>query len=75
MNYPRTKWLEAGTILLGIASLWPWILGYREFWYRGVLVGVLILLAALAVVRVRRFRRAVEEQLRQASTDRSGESK
>ncbi len=54
--------LEYGLIALGILALWPHILGYRETWYLIASVVVLLLLSWLAVIRVRRVRRAFEEQ-------------
>jgi len=45
---------------LGMVSFWPWILGYRALWYQAGLVVLLVLLAALGVVRYRRVRGAFE---------------
>jgi membrane protein implicated in regulation of membrane protease activity len=56
-----TRIAEGAVLVIGIASLWPWILGYREPWYTGVLVAVLVLLALLAVRRFRRIQRAFRD--------------
>jgi uncharacterized membrane protein YdbT with pleckstrin-like domain len=53
--------LETGIIVLGIASFWPYTAGYRAVWYEIGLVVVLVALAVLAVVRWRRFQRVLEE--------------
>ena len=52
--------LENGAIALGLLSLWPLIAGYDRFWYQCVLVCVVVLLAILAAVRLRRVNRAFD---------------
>ena len=44
-------------VFLALLGLWPWILGYREPWYRLVLVVVLIAMIWVAVRRISRIRR------------------
>lgn len=61
MNASARSALETGIILVGIASFWPYTMGYRETWYLAGLVVVLLALLALAVVRWRRFQRALAE--------------
>jgi hypothetical protein len=46
--------IEWAAILVATASLIPWAFGYRQFWYRGILM---LSLAAMVVVAVRRLRR------------------
>jgi hypothetical protein len=46
--------VENAVIVIGIASLWPWVFGYRGTWY---LCASLVVLALLAIVAVRRFLR------------------
>ena len=52
---------ETAIIVAGIASFWPYTLGYRAGWYLAGLVLMLAALILLAVVRWRRFRRALAE--------------
>ncbi|MBI4557298.1 MAG: hypothetical protein HY706_06925 [Candidatus Hydrogenedentes bacterium] len=54
------KLFEDVFIFLAILSLWPWILGYRTVWYWVYAGAILIGLAVIAIIRVRRFRRVVE---------------
>ena len=42
-------------IFIAIASLWPWLLGYRSAWYQGWLIIVLALMALVAANRLRRI--------------------
>jgi len=51
----RGEWAEWLAMLAALASLWPWIFGYRATWYWGVLLAAL---AAMIVVTVRRVGRA-----------------
>ncbi len=54
----RVELVEQVILILGIASLWPFVFGYREEWYRqGVLIPVLV---AMVVIAVRKFRRMNE---------------
>ena len=54
--------VENGLIVLGLLALWPYILGYRGWWSIGFATAVLACLAALAVVRLRRMKRAFDDQ-------------
>jgi predicted membrane metal-binding protein len=45
-------------IFLALLSLWPWILGYRAPWYRGLLIVALAAMVWVAVRRITRVRRA-----------------
>jgi hypothetical protein len=70
----RVELVEQVVLILAIASLWPYVFGYREDWYKwGVLVPVL---AAMVVIFVRKLRRmneamaAAREEL--ARTDAAG---
>ncbi len=53
---------ENAIIVLGIVSLWPWILGYRSTWYQCAIVVMLVLLSVLAAVRFLRVKRALERR-------------
>lgn len=55
--------LEWGVIVLGLISLWPYILGVRTAWYVACLAAVILLLAAVAVCRFYRVKWALEERL------------
>ncbi|MBI5094154.1 MAG: hypothetical protein HZB26_17145 [Candidatus Hydrogenedentes bacterium] len=61
MNSPVRSALETAIIVAGIASFWPYTAGYRSVWYQAGLVLALPALIALAVIRWRRFRRALSE--------------
>lgn len=54
-------WVERGVIVAGVLSFWPWILGHRSLLYELTLVGVVVALGAVAVVRVKRVKRSLEE--------------
>ncbi|MCP4644138.1 MAG: hypothetical protein GY851_27085 [bacterium] len=59
---PRTTRIaESALIVIGIVSLWPWILGHRSGWYTAACLAVLALLAGLAVWRFLRVKRAFEK--------------
>lgn len=58
MKPPYAHWAESAVIVLGIVSLWPWILGVRHVGYTIGLVAVLMALALVAARRVLRIRRA-----------------
>ena len=62
----RGEWVEWALMLAALASVWPWLFGYRPDWYRAVLVGVLAAMVAVAVRRIGRARSA----WRQADRDR-----
>jgi len=54
--------IEGGVIVLGIGVLWPYILGHRSPWYTAATLLVLVLLACVAIVRVRRIKHALEKR-------------
>ena len=68
MSKRGTDIAESAVILLGIGSLWPWILGYRDLPYTAFAVGVLVLLGVVAWRRVTRVKRALEALKSQART-------
>lgn len=43
-------------IFAALFSLWPWVFGYREPWYRLLLVVVLVAMLWVAARRIRRIR-------------------
>jgi len=49
--------IEWVLIFLALISLWPWVFGYREPWYRLVLVAALVAMIWVAVRRINRIRR------------------
>jgi hypothetical protein len=53
---------ENAIIVVGIVSLWPWILGRRSGWYQCAIVIMLVLLSVLAVIRFLRIKRAIEQR-------------
>jgi hypothetical protein len=52
----RGEIIEWLLMLLAIASIWPWVLGYRPDWYRLLLVVVLALMLWVTLRRVGRVR-------------------
>jgi len=59
----RREIAEYAIIALGLLSFWPYVFGHRSLWYSIALAAVLALLAWLAVVRLLRVRRGLEEKL------------
>jgi len=49
----RFRRLEDLAILLSIAALWPYVVGYRTRWYIALLCVVLAGMAAIAIHRMR----------------------
>ena len=54
--------VETALIFVALLSLWPWITGHRPSWYGWVLVGVLLIMLAVAVRRILALRREVEQR-------------
>jgi len=48
--------IEWVLIILAMASLWPWLFGYRAAWYWLVLIAALIAMVWIAVRRIARVR-------------------
>ena len=61
MKGRASYWTEGFVIVLGLASFWPWVYGYRGAWYQCGLVVVLVLLLVVAIARFRRVKRAFDE--------------
>ena len=60
MNRRLRDILENTIVVIGLLSLWPLVAGCGRFWYQCVLVLIVILLAILAMVRLRRVSRAFD---------------
>ena len=56
--------IETALILVALGSLWPLILGYGAWWYRGWLVVVLGVMVWVAARRLARIRAASDEAKR-----------
>ena len=56
--------IETALILVALGSLWPLIVGYNSWWYRGWLVVVLGLMVWVAARRLGRIRAASDEAKR-----------
>jgi uncharacterized membrane protein len=54
--------VEGLIIVLGLLSFWPLVLGYQGRWYQCGILLVAILLVIVAVARLRRVRRAFENE-------------
>ena len=54
----RGEWIEWAAMLAALASLWPWLFGYRPGWYRALLLAALVAMVVVAVRRIRRARGA-----------------
>ena len=53
--------IESILILLALASLWPYIIGYREPWYMGWMLAMLGVMVWVATRRLARIRSAAAE--------------
>ena len=62
MSDRRRGILEGLVIVLGLLSFWPWILGQPVWWYQCGSLFVAVLLVVVAVARLRRVRRAFENE-------------
>ncbi len=56
--------IETALVLIALATLWPFILGFHPLWYRGWMVAVLGLMVWVAVRRLGRIRAAADEAKR-----------
>ena len=54
--------VEGLVIVLGLLSFWPLILGRQGWWYQCGTLFVAVLLVVVAVARLRRVRRAFENE-------------
>ncbi len=55
-------WIERILILLAIASLWPWILGWKHPFWRWSMWLMLAVMAALLVFNIIRLRRMAKDK-------------
>lgn len=62
MSDRRRGILEGLVIVLGLLSFWPWILAQPVWWYQCGSLFVAVLLVVVAVARLRRVRRAFENE-------------
>ncbi len=60
----RFEKVEAVLIIVALLSLWPVLLGYRAWWYRGWLVVVLGFMVWMTIRRMNRIKAAAEEAKR-----------
>ena len=69
--------IESILILVALASLWPYIIGYREPWYTGWMIAMLGVMVWVARRRVGRIRSAAAEarEKHDAATRLGGPSK
>ncbi len=53
--------IETALVLIALATLWPYIVGFKPWWYQAWMVVVLGLMAWVAVRRLGRIRAAADE--------------